>query len=681
MAKWTTTLAGLKLLLLTVSVAGNDFVCPSEGIFRKSGSCNEYYYCIEHDWSLFVCPGSYLFDETRSECVPASTLTNPRECRKNPPINKHSRLRKVSTEDIGEKGNDAIDILAGYATGDFSDSGINEILERNTFEDSEIRGIAESPMVDSPAKAITEQLEGPVIENDGPLGSDKTITIHFMDHRNISNETVVVIVLEQQNVVSNVSSNATKDILSLCGHMNNAEAYFALVASSPLLHESLEYQRQYNKIIQQYNRDIKRAHNNTYLWRRGSSIPLGLKQSHKKAIEYEYNFKRKFAIFKEQIEIKASQKINPHVIQILESQIQYLTDRIRREQEVLDTTKVPALPKYLEESINFTKSEIIRLESYKNPNPEEIILRGLANFLGFVKNDAIQVESKVTQVLENIDTLLENIQIDALDYDKLSDETKTGFRTLHEEVEQIQNELKFDAKYQDKLDDSSKDLGELYYDLRNKESQIRKEIIEREENIDNFLAQKRIYCHNFGFMKNFINTNATEEEMLRACIHILENNSIPILDIDAEVTRLNELHRQMKMVQENQSEAMKELGSLITQRTGLSYTTPKNQRLREIEFELYNLQFHDAHLKNLQHGVTTARNSILILQREFQKLQKKFKFFVIKLQELIDAASAAINDDTQVGQRLFIENELEELQATLQNLVLNNINECPKTKS
>ncbi|XP_068240645.1 putative leucine-rich repeat-containing protein DDB_G0290503 isoform X2 [Palaemon carinicauda] len=805
MTKWATILCGLKLLLLTTTVVGNDFTCKTAGVFKKPGSCNEYYKCITVQDTFFMgvlrCQGSDLFDENLRDCVPEHTLTSPAECRssrsrkvssghsvvisppfedsevegttesppvefrgrgftkyresgvteedESPPVESRGRsftkYREggVTEEDesppVESRGRSFTKYREGgvaeedesppvesrgrgftkYREGGFTEEdesppvesrgrGFTKYREGGVSEEDESppvesrgrgftkyreggfteedesppvesrgRGFTEcqeggvteedeSPTIESRDRASTKCQEGGVFEEDGILDSKQTIANRSLDARNVSKE-----IIPNANFLDN-----PQVIPSLCDQMKSAEEYFRLVASSPLLRESLEYQTKYNEIVQQYNMDIQKAHNNTYLWRRGRSIPLILKRSHKKASEYEHNFQRKFDIYKEQIEVKASETRSPDVLWRIEAQIQELTDSMRREQEVLSTTKVVALQNFLEESINSTKREIDRLQSRKNPNSEETLLGVLVNFLRYVKNDATEVERQVTQGLEKMETLLENVLFEEEDYDKLGKETSTGLKNLEEESDKITNELRSDAKLQDRLDVQWIEVGELLYQHRHNEAQVRKEIDEREKKLGDFLDKKKKLCWSGGLIGNLINISSTVEEIEVACNKILKSRRITILDVDAEDAALKELHEQMKVIQGNQAEAVKELSKIIPQRTSLSDTLPRGQRLAEIEFELYNLKFHDAYLKKLQHGVFNARRAILILQQEFQNLQVKFDSIVTKLQEMSDSANAALDGGSQVGQRLSIETELKELQMTLQNLVLENVNEC-----
>ncbi|XP_068240658.1 paramyosin-like [Palaemon carinicauda] len=673
MTKWATIKCGLNILLLTTTVVGNDFTCETAGVFKKPGSCNEYYKCIRFQDTFFMgvlrCKGSDLFDENLKDCVREHTLTSPAECRT-------SRSEAISPpfEDRREKGHEAT-------------------------------------------------------EEDGTLDSKQTIANRSLDARNFSME-----------IIPNANFSDNPQVIpSLCDQMKSAEEYFRLVAGSPLLPRSSEYQTKYNEIVQQYNMDIKKAHNNTYLWRHGRSIPLILKRSHKEANEYEHNFQRKFDIYKEQIEAKASETPSPDVLWRIEAQIQELTESVRLGQEALSTTKVVALQNFLEAGINLTKSKIDRLQSIKNPNSEERLLGVLVNFLSNVTNDATEVERQVTQGLEKMETLLENVQFEAQDYDKLGNETSTGLKNLEEESDKITNELRPGAKLQEaartllyqlqlrlkeaqvrkEIDEREKKLQEFLVrkrslcwrggiittfinkhstveeienvcniilrsksitiyqlQLRLKEAQVRKEIDEREKKLEEFLDRKKRLCWIAGIIRNFINKHSTVEEIENVCNIILRSKSITILDVDAEDARLNELHKQMKAIKGNQEELVKGLSSLIARGTILSDTLPRDQRLAEIQSELDNLKFHDAQLKKLQLGVSNAERAILILQQEFRNLQVKFNSIVTQLQEMTDSANAALNGGSQVGLRLSIETELKEQQTTLQNLVLENVNEC-----
>ncbi|XP_066949182.1 uncharacterized protein [Macrobrachium rosenbergii] len=676
MARRITTLSGMMLLLLSMStilssVYGNSFQCPGEGSFSKPGSCSEYYTCVLFiDDKLYsrleVCPGAEIFDDAERKCVLNSHLSSPHACLQGSHSEEDSPVSEDSTEDHGKN----LEV--------FSPENPTENLKRINTEKS--TGISFSPI------SLQQSIDTAGNETDDGSTSDETTKDATPQQLSETTKDVVPqqlgeitkdVVPQQLNETTedvvpqqpNVAVNANVQILSLCDLKNITDAYFMLAIGSPALRRSSGNQKVYNKNVMHYNRDIRQAHSNTYLWRRKNSIPQGLRQSHQKANEYKNDFQKKFAIYKEQIQLILSQKTSSDFIQRLEGEIRSHVEHIRRAQENLNSTLIPEIRQILEQTIDDNRKEIERKQLLQNPKSEVFLLRELVTFVTLVRDDASEVEGLARQVLQKMDNLLEKISTDAYNYAKLDDQANEGIKNLTEEATGIREELRRNAKYQEELVIDRKTVGEKLGDLRIRSSKIDEDIRAITKNITGFIKIKDILCIPSRMVKAFTGLNVT-------CSDVLKSFNISF-DLQAENARLEELHRERDMILANQSIALEELNSSTPKRMELSgETLPKTRRLELIEFELYNMQFYVTHLQKLEKGVAAATDSILQLQRESQGLQANFESRVIELQDMIDAANTAITGGIVSGTREIIENDLENLLITLQNQKLNNINDC-----
>ncbi|XP_068220353.1 putative leucine-rich repeat-containing protein DDB_G0290503 isoform X2 [Palaemon carinicauda] len=141
MAKMTSTIFGALLALLISNICFHFtealvIQCTAVGKFSVPESCQEYFECTSHWGRLYatreVCPAGTMFDDSRNECIPSSSLTSPLRC-----VQEATPLEVTVVADVSNlEGLTVCDLLNGvdsYATLVSTSAALRESLAHQTL--------------------------------------------------------------------------------------------------------------------------------------------------------------------------------------------------------------------------------------------------------------------------------------------------------------------------------------------------------------------------------------------------------------------------------------------------------------------------------------------------------------------------------------------------------------------